>query len=101
MADTHRFAIAIVGGVEGGQFSLCSGEWCTGPIEWDATAEDIALSLRGLGVNVVSASGGPLPEQQIEIELEATELSADAVHALSGDAYFGGAGIAVVVAELE
>ena len=100
MAETHRFAIAIVGGVEGGQFSLCSGEWCTGPIEWDATAEDIALSLKGLNLDVVSTSGGPLPEHQIEVEIDSADLTADPVNALSGDAYFGGAGIAVVVAEI-
>ena len=100
MSGTSRFAIAIIGGVEGGEFSLCSGEWCTGPIAWEATSKEVAAAVSGMGVKVVSHSGGPLPEQ-VELEIADADLSADESNSLSGDAYFGGAGIAVVVSQLD
>jgi hypothetical protein len=95
-----RFAIAIIGGVEGGEFSLCSGDQCTLPIAWDASAAIVAEAVSNIGVKVVSYSHGQLPDQ-IEIEVEGDDLTANEVNSLSGDAYFGGAGIAVVVSQLD
>ena len=75
------------------------GEWCTGPIAWNATSEEISTAVSAIGVQVVSHSGGPLPEQ-VDLEISGGDLSADEANSLSGDAYFGGAGIAVVVSQL-
>jgi hypothetical protein len=98
----RRFAVVLVGGVEGGEFALCVGEWCTGPIPWDATAEDVAAAVRGLGVETLSFSGGRLPDKEVVIGLPAgLELTADENHSLTANAYFGGAGCAVVVGEVQ
>ncbi len=97
----RRFVVVLVGGVEGGEFALCVGEWCTGPIAWDATAEDVAAAVRGLGVSTISFSGGPLPDNEVELVLpDDAELTADANNSLAANAYFGGAGCAVVVGEV-
>jgi len=96
-----RFAVVLVGDVEGGEFALCVGEWCTGPIAWDATAEDVAAAVRGLGVETLSFSGGPLPDKEVVITLPpGLELAADENNSLAANAYFGGAGCAVVVGEV-
>jgi len=98
---SRRYAIVLVGDVEGGEFALCVGEWCTGPLAWDSTAEGIVAALRGLGVEPISFSGGPLPDNEVDIVLgDEAVLTADANNSLTSSAYFGGGGCAVVVGEV-
>ena len=98
----RKYSIYFIGEPASGEFSLCSGEYCTGPLPWDSSSELIADSIKRLGINVGAHSGGPLPNQ-IDIEAETDDLSADETHSLSGEdeAYFGGALISVVVASEE
>ena len=101
-AEFYRFSIQFIGEVDRGEFSLCVGDYCTGPLPWNATAEIVANAVNLLGARVSSHSGGPLPNP-IELELETADLTADEAHSLSGDmgAYFGGATITVVVSPTE
>ena len=98
MPELNRFTIRFLGEVDRGEFSLCIGDFCTGPLPWNATSETIAEAVNLLGGRVASHSGGPLPKP-VEIEMETQELYADETHSLSGDmsAYMGGAFITVLV----
>ena len=97
-AELHRYSIYFTGEVDRGEFSLCIGDYCTGPLPWNATSEIVANAVNLLGGRVASHNGGPLPKP-ISIETEAGDLTADEAHSLSADmgAYFGGATITVVV----
>ncbi|MDQ2987283.1 MAG: hypothetical protein M3R13_11315 [Armatimonadota bacterium] len=101
----RRFAVTIVGNAEGGAFSLCSGEWCTGPIAWNASAEEVADAVRALGIEPVEFSGGPLPEKQVELVLPpGADLTADETNSLGGDSsslYVGGWSGTILVTEIE
>ena len=98
-AELNRYSIFFTGDVDRGEFSLCIGEYCTGPLPWNATSEVVANAVDLLGARVASHSGGPLPKP-IELEAETGDLTADEAHSLSADmgAYMGGALISVVVA---
>lgn len=98
-AGLYRFSIQFLGEVDRGEFSLCVGDYCTGPLPWNATSEIVANAVNLLGARVASHRGGPLPHP-IELELDTEDLTADEAHSLSGDmgAYFGGKTITVVVA---
>jgi hypothetical protein len=97
-AELFRYSIYFSGEVDRGEFSLCIGDYCTGPLPWDATSETVANAVDLLGGRVASHSGGPLPKA-VELVAETGDLVADEAHSLSGDmgAYFGGALISVVV----
>ena len=97
-SELYRYSIYFSGEVDRGEFSLCVGEYCTGPLPWNATSEIVANAVNLLGGRVASHGGGPLPKA-IELEAETGDLVADEAHSLSGDmgAYFGGALISVVV----
>ena len=98
-AELHRYSIYFTGEVDRGEFSLCLGDYCTGPLPWNASSETVANAVNLLGGRVASHSGGPLPKP-ISIEAEADDLTADEAHSLSADmgAYFCGATITVMVA---
>ena len=104
--NPSRFTIYFLGEPVRGEFSLCSGEYCTGPLPWNATCDHIAEAIRTLGVEVHEVSGGPLPSP-IEISVDTEDLTADDVNSLDGRqesfsaAYFGALPIGIAVARVD
>jgi hypothetical protein len=82
-----------------GEFALCSGELCTGPLPWNSTSSTIADALAAIGLRVVEHSGGPLPSP-VHVTLETGEVTADEGNSLIAEmeAYLGGGPISVIVA---
>ena len=101
-----KFIIHFLGEPVRGEFSLCSGEFCTGPLPWNATADHIAEAVRALDVQVHAVSGGPLPVP-IEISIDTDDLTADPVNSLDGRqepfsaAYFGAMPVGIAVAPVD